>query len=71
MAKHDQYEQIWDGEWTPWHWRGNTHRCCDCGAIHHLAFRVRNNRPETKFTIDKPLTYATRRRLGLKIVKTK
>jgi hypothetical protein len=66
-----RYDQIWDGEWTAWDWKNNQHRCCDCGAVHHLDFRVRDKKPETKFTIDKTLTYATRRRLGVKIVKTK
>lgn len=43
-----QYEQIYDGEWFKWNWRGNKHQCCDCGLVHDVDYRVKNGHLEMR-----------------------
>jgi hypothetical protein len=71
----ERYEQVWDGDWFDIRWRGHKEMCCDCGLVHHVDSRVRmvdgQRGLQQKATRDTALTYAARRRMGIKITRTK
>ena len=72
MKGNEQYEQVYDGEWYDIKMRGHKERCCDCGLVHHIDTRVimvdGKRGIQQKARRDTALTYAARRRAGIKIV---
>lgn len=36
------YDQLHDGQWTRPIMRGYRLKCCDCGLVHKIDFRVRH-----------------------------
>lgn len=72
MPNNKPYEQVWEGEWTPWGWKGNLEQCCDCAMVHKVSYKVDEAGKLWRYvTVDRKRTYAARRRAGIKIVKTK
>lgn len=73
--KYERYEQVWDGEWFDIKMRGHKERCCDCGLVHWVDSRVvtvaGQRGIQQRATRDAQLTYAARRRMGVKIIKYK
>lgn len=62
-----KYEQVTDGDWVePTPQRGHKMKCCDCGLIHVMDFRVRKGRVQFRPRRDKRATAAARRK-GAKI----
>jgi hypothetical protein len=62
-----RYEQIIEGEWGPWDRRANWHRCCDCGLVHRVDYRIvgRRNRIEARYKTDQKSTDRIRKRAGI------
>jgi hypothetical protein len=58
----DKYHQIVEGEWVPVRKRGHRNSCCDCGLVHHFAYRVTAaGRIEFQALVDRRATSAMRR----------
>jgi hypothetical protein len=58
-----KYTQVHDGEWfEPKPQRGHKTRCCDCGLIHRMDFRVRDGKVQIRAVRDKRATKAFRQR---------
>jgi hypothetical protein len=62
----DNYDQIWDGEWNFLPKEMNL-ACCDCGLIHKIKIRVKNNEPQIMFLRDNRRTSLRRRFHGVSI----
>jgi hypothetical protein len=64
---------VYDGDWFDIKWRGHREMCCDCRSIHHIDSRVRmvdgQRGLQQKAIRDSSLTYAARRRAGIKVIK--
>lgn len=56
-----RYEQVIDGEWIRPVRKGYKMRCCDCGLVHLVDFRVVNGRIELRASRDKRATGQCRR----------
>ena len=39
-----RFQQVYDGEWVQPVRRGYRMKCCDCGLVHRLDFRLLKNR---------------------------
>lgn len=62
MIKRVQYRQACDGDWIePTPQRGHKMRCCDCGLIHRINFRVVRGRVQFQAWRDARATAAARR----------
>ncbi len=57
-----KYEQIYDGDWNRFVWRGAFIACCDCGLVHRVNTRVRNGCLELQHFREARRTAAKRRR---------
>lgn len=67
-----RFEQVYEGEWTPWDWRDNEEMCCGCCMVHKVSYRVTDaGKLQRRVAVDRKKTYAARRRTGIKIVRTK
>jgi len=65
-----KYGQVIDRDWVePAPQRGHKMRCCDCGLVHTMNFRVRRGKVQFQPIRDKRATFHARKRLGVKIVK--
>lgn len=56
-----RYVQVRDGEWfhpLP----GHKMKCCDCGLVHRMSFRVRRGHVEVRAVRDNRSTAAGRRK---------
>jgi hypothetical protein len=58
------YEQIYDGEWFRWNWKGNMNMCCDCRLVHSLEFKVKDGHLWMRCWRDGRATGGARRYLG-------
>jgi hypothetical protein len=56
-----KYDQVHDGEWIRPTKRDYRERCCDCGLVHKITYRIRDGRVEFKAVRDKRATAASRR----------
>jgi len=57
-----KYVQIYDGDWVqPRSRRGHKMRCCDCGLVHVVNFRVRGGKLQFQVFRDDRATAASRR----------
>jgi hypothetical protein len=45
-----------DYEWFEVPWIGWCHRCCNCGIVHSMSFKIQNNSLMVKAVFDKDLT---------------
>lgn len=64
-----KYEVVTDGDWfEPTPQRGHKMRCCDCGLIHTMNFRVQGGKIQIQPRRDKGATARARRKLGIKVV---
>lgn len=62
-----KYVQVHDGEWVdPINSKEHYIRCCDCGLVHRVSFRVRAGRIEYRPYRDKRRTAAARRKKQVK-----
>jgi hypothetical protein len=61
VTKRIPYYQVTDGEWLRVVKRKFREQCCDCGLIHVVDFRVRDNAMEVRATRDDRATAASRR----------
>lgn len=43
-----KYEQLHDGEWVTPIMRGYRIKCCDCGLVHVLNFKVKSTGKRTR-----------------------
>lgn len=57
-----KYEVVVAGEWVRPVRRGYRMRCCDCGLVHVMDFRVRDGRAELRAFRDNRATAAIRRK---------
>jgi hypothetical protein len=59
------YVAVRDGEWIhptgTWRQYGHSMRCCDCGLIHRMDFRIRNGQVEFRAVRDEVATATARR----------
>lgn len=69
--KPTRYEQVYEGDWDTLDWGDNYEMCCHCALVHQTKYRVKNNKLQKKVKIDNKRTYHARRRMGIKIEKTK
>ena len=53
------YRRIADGEWVTPRRRNHRLRCCDCGLVHRVDFRVRDSRIQFRAFRDARATAAT------------
>lgn len=61
--KRVRYTQVYDGEWIrPMPQRGHKMRCCDCGLVHRMNFKVSGGKVMFQAYRDARATAATRRR---------
>lgn len=37
-----------DNKWYTYSWKGNRIKCCDCGVVHHVSFRLLGKRLQIK-----------------------
>ncbi len=61
MTKREPYYQVTDGEWVRVVKRKFRDQCCDCGLIHVVDFRERDNALEVRSTRDNRATASSRR----------
>lgn len=61
------YYQISDGEWIQPIRRGYKLGCCDCGLVHDIDFRIKNNRVQFKVFRNNRSTAMARRHKKVKI----
>jgi len=62
LTKRIKYVQVYNGEWVePKPQRGHKMRCCDCGLIHRIDFRVKNGKVQFRPFRDNRATAAYRR----------
>ena len=48
--KRIRYEQVYDDEWVTPRMKGWRMKCCDCGLVHEITFKVAGSkRPYVKF----------------------
>lgn len=57
------YEQPAEGEWVQPVRRGYRFRCCDCGLVHRLDFRLRHGRVQFRAFRDNRSTGQVRRHM--------
>jgi hypothetical protein len=57
-----KYHQQKDGEWIQLIGRKWKIRCCDCGLVHKLNFRIKNNKIHVQAFRDNRATAAYRKR---------
>lgn len=58
-----KYAQVYDAEWfEPKPQAGHKMRCCECGLIHRMDFRVRGGKVQIRAVRDKRATAAFRKR---------
>jgi len=57
----DSYPQLHDGEWISPVKRGFREQCCDCGLVHVVDFRTKNNELQFRARRDDRATAAVRR----------
>ena len=58
-----KYVQVTDNDWIePTPQRGHRMKCCDCGLVHVMNFRVRKGRVQFQPKRDKRATAAARRK---------
>lgn len=58
-----KYEQVFNGDWIePTPQRGHFMRCCDCGLIHKMNFRVKNGKVQFQAFRDNRRTTAYRKK---------
>ena len=62
------YYQRVDGEWFEVEHRSHQIRCCDCGLVHKLNFRLRKGKIQIQAFRDNRATGQRRRRLGIRVV---
>lgn len=55
------YEQIHDGQWVELPKRGLLLRCCDCGLVHKVNFRIKDNEIDAQFYRKTKATYDARK----------
>lgn len=61
MAVRLKYTQVYDGDWVePTPQRGHRMKCCDCGLIHRMNFRVKKGRIQFQAFRDNRATARTR-----------
>ena len=70
-AAQKRFEQVYEGEWDTLDWGKNHEMCCHCALVHETSYRVKDNKLQKKVKIDNKRTYQARRRMGIKIEKTK
>ena len=56
-----KYETVKDGEWVQPVPRGHKLRCCDCGLVHRINFRIRRGRIQFQAFRDNRATGQIRR----------
>jgi hypothetical protein len=56
-----RYENPREGEWQQPIRKGYKMRCCDCGLVHKIDFRVYNGRAQMRVFRDNRSTAAVRR----------
>lgn len=60
-----RYQQAHDGDWIePVRRKGFRIRCCDCGLVHVVNFRVRRGKLQFQVFRDSKATAAARRKKG-------
>ncbi len=64
MAKKDEYEQIWSGEWFVFD-RPFDLACCHCGLVHGVEMRLNDGHIEIRMTENAKETAKRRRRLKM------
>lgn len=58
-----KYTKIYDDEWVqPTPQRGHLMRCCDCGLVHVMDFRIRNGKVQFRPKRDNRRTAASRQK---------
>ena len=63
------YRPTSDYEWIWPQRRGWKMRCCDCGLVHVMNFRIKNNHIEVQAIRDKRATSQSRRYYKKKLVE--
>jgi hypothetical protein len=58
------YLQVTDGEWIEPTMRGYKDRCCGCGLVHVVHYRVVDGRVQFRAAVDARATAAVRRNFG-------
>lgn len=69
-----RYEQIIDGEWTRWDRIGNKDRCCDCGLVHIVDYRIvagPRKIIQARYKTDRKATARIRKRNGITVITKK
>lgn len=62
------YHQRFDGVWFEVEGRSHRIRCCDCGLVHTLNFRIRKRHIQIQAFRDNRATGQRRRRQGIRVV---
>ena len=60
MNKRMTFEEVKPGEWIQPVRRGYKTRCCDCGLVHDIDFRVKGGRAQLRVYRNKKLTKMSR-----------
>jgi hypothetical protein len=61
-----------DGEWVQPIRKGYKMRCCDCGLVHKMDFRVKNGRIQFRAFRDNRSTGACRRQFAqIRVIKAR
>lgn len=58
-----KYRQEYDGEWIRPARKGYKIKCCDCGLVHKINFRIRKGNIEYQPFRDNRATAAVRRKI--------
>lgn len=56
-----RYQQIYDGDWNRVTMRKQRERCCDCGKVHDIDYRMVDGHLEIRTTSNERATKAARR----------
>jgi Zn-finger protein len=60
IMKRKKYKTVYDGEWIQPK-KGWSMRCCDCGLVHQVEFRIVNGKVQLAATRNKRATAASRK----------
>lgn len=70
MKPSRQYPPAHDNEWVQPKMDDYAIRCCDCGLVHKIAFKIKGKQVYLKFTRDNRATGQVRRHQKIKIKHT-
>ena len=61
-----KYETVYDGDWVTPRMNGYKMRCCDCGLVHTINFKVKGKQVHLQVFRNNYSTGQTRRHMRLK-----